>query len=141
MNKVFLLGNLGNDPELRYTPSQVAVASFSVATTERSKDKDITTWHKVVVWDKLAENCKKYLYKGSKILVEGKLQTDSYDKEGVKHYSTKIVATKVEFLSIRKENTYNQDTFDTLTDDQSSHIADIVAKPKQDLTSLDDIPF
>jgi single-strand DNA-binding protein len=96
VNKVILVGNLGKDPELRYTNSGVAVASFSMATSESSKDaegnvQDRTQWHNLVAWRKLAEICAEYLKKGSKVYVEGKLQYRTYDdKNGVKRYVTEI---------------------------------------------------
>lgn len=102
-NRVVVMGNLGKDPELRHTQSQKAVCSFSVATTEKKKDgNDVTEWHNIVVWDKQGESCHKYLSKGKKVLVEGRLQTRSWeDKQGVKHYTTEIVAGPfgVQFLS------------------------------------------
>ena len=99
LNKVQLIGNLGKDPELSYTPSGVAVAKFSVATGERWKDQDgnfqeRTEWHNIVAWRKLAEICGQYLKKGSKVYLEGKLQTRSWDDKntGAKRYATEIVA-------------------------------------------------
>ncbi len=99
LNKVLLIGNLGKDPELSYTPSGIAVAKFSVATSERWKDndgnfQDRTEWHNIVVWRKLAEICGQYLKKGSKVYLEGKLQTRSWDDKnsGAKRYATEIIA-------------------------------------------------
>jgi len=103
-NKVILAGNLGKDPELRYTPSGDAVATFSVATTERYKDRDgnkqeKTEWHNIVVWRQLAEMVAKWLKKGSKVYLEGKIQTRSYDvRDGDKKYITEIVVDHVEFM-------------------------------------------
>ncbi len=103
VNKVILVGNLGADPELKYTPSSRAVANLRIATTEVYKDKggqrqEKTEWHRVTVWGDQAENCAKYLAKGRSVYVEGKLQTRSWDKEGQKHYSTDVVADRVVFL-------------------------------------------
>jgi single-strand DNA-binding protein len=105
INKVIIVGHLGKDPEVRYTPSGSAVANFSVATSETWKDKttgekkERTEWHRIVAWDKLGEICGEYLSKGRQVYVEGRLQTRSYDdKEGVKRYTTEIVATDVQFL-------------------------------------------
>lgn len=103
MNKVIIVGNLGQDPELRYTQSGTAVANINVATNERRKTgdewKEHTEWHRVVVWGKTAENCEKYLAKGSKIAVEGRIQTNEWeDKEGATRRTTEIVANNVEFL-------------------------------------------
>ena len=99
LNKVTLIGNLGKDPELSYTPSGVAVAKFSVATGEKWKDQEgnlqeHTEWHNIVAWRKLAEICGQYLKKGSKVYLEGKLQTRSWDDKntGVKRYTTEVIA-------------------------------------------------
>ena len=98
LNKVILIGNLGKDPELSYTAGGVAVAKFSVATSERWKDQEgnwqeRTEWHNITTWRKLAEICGQYLKKGSKVYLEGKLQTRSWDDKntGVKRYATDIV--------------------------------------------------
>ena len=104
LNKVVLIGRLGKDPELKYTPSGTAVANFTIATNESFKDKDgkkveNTDWHKVVAWNKLAEICGQYLKKGSLVCIEGKIKTRSYDKDGVKHYISEIVADEMQMLS------------------------------------------
>ena len=110
VNKVILIGNLGKDPELRYTSSGVAVASFTLATNESWKDQDgtmqeRTQWHNIVAWRKLAEICGEYLKKGGKIYIEGKLQYRSYDdKNGVKRYVTEIVLDEMLMLD-RKDST------------------------------------
>jgi single-strand DNA-binding protein len=108
INKVIIVGHLGRDPEVRYTPSGSAVANFSVATSETWKDKttgekkERTEWHRIVAWDKLGERCGEYLSKGRLVYVEGRLQTRSYDdKDGVKRYSTEIIANDVQFLGGR----------------------------------------
>jgi len=103
VNKVILVGNLGADPELKYTPSNKAVCNLRVATQEAWKDKsgakqEKTEWHRVTVWGDMGENCSKYLAKGRSVYVEGRLQTRSYDKDGQKHYATDIIAEKVVFL-------------------------------------------
>lgn len=104
VNKVILIGNLGRDPELRYTQSGQAVANFNIATTDRFNDKDgnpqeRTEWHRIVVWGKQAENCAQYLSKGRSAYIEGNLQTrDWEDKEGIKRYTTEIRAQRVQFL-------------------------------------------
>lgn len=109
INKVIIIGRLGNDPEVRYTPSGAAVAKFSVATSEEWKDKNTgekkerTEWHRITVWGKLGEICGEYLSKGRQVYVEGRLQTSSYDdKDGVKRYSTEIVASDVQFLGSKE---------------------------------------
>ncbi|MCX6164958.1 MAG: single-stranded DNA-binding protein [Ignavibacteriae bacterium] len=103
LNKVMLIGRLGKDPELKYTEKGTAYCNFSIATDESYKDEngnkvERTEWHNIVAWRKLAEICQQYLKKGSKIYCEGKLQTDSYEKDGVKRYSTKIVMTDMTML-------------------------------------------
>ncbi len=104
VNKVILVGNLGADPELKYTPSNRPVCNLSVATNEVWKDKggnkqERTEWHRVNVWGEQAENCSKFLAKGRMVYVEGRLQTRSWDdKEGKKRYSTEVVADRVVFL-------------------------------------------
>lgn len=105
VNKVILIGNLGADPELRYTPNgNRPVCSLRIATSEVFKDKagqkqEQTEWHRVTVWGDQAENCNKYLAKGRSVYVEGRLQTRSWDdKEGNKRYSTEVVAERVKFL-------------------------------------------
>ncbi len=110
VNKVILVGNLGKDPELRYTPSGVAVATFSLATTERYKDRDgnpqkKTEWHNIVVWRQLAEICGKYLHKGKQIYVEGKIQNRSYeDRDGNKRYISEVVVNEMQMLGSREDN-------------------------------------
>jgi single-strand DNA-binding protein len=104
LNKVTLIGNLGKDPELKYTNSGVAVATFSLATSDSWKDQEgnmqeRTEWHNIVAWRKLAEICGQYLKKGSQVYIEGKIQTRNYlDKEGVKKYITEIVADQLLML-------------------------------------------
>ena len=103
-NLVILIGNLGSDPEVRYTQDGTPAASFTVATTERWKGKDgqmqeSTEWHRVTAWRRLAEICGEYLAKGSRVYIEGKLQTRSYEKDGQKRYVTEIVAREMKILS------------------------------------------
>ena len=103
INKIILAGNLGQDPEIRYTSTQKAVVNMSVATNRVYKDSEgkqhkDTQWHRVVVWGKQAENCKKFLAKGRSVYVEGRLQTRSWtDTEGVKRFTTEVVADSVTF--------------------------------------------
>lgn len=108
VNKVILVGNLGKDPEVKYTPSGVPVAKFSLATNERYKDKagewqDRTEWHSVVVWQRLAEIVGEYVKKGSKIYIEGRLQTSSWEdkQSGEKKYRTEIIAHDLVLLGGR----------------------------------------
>ncbi len=118
VNKVILLGRLGQDPELKYTPGGAAVCNFSMATTEAWTDKqgqkqEKTEWHRIVVWGKLAELCNQYLAKGRQAFVEGRLQTRSWDdKEGQKRYTTEIMANTVQFIggAVASNNTTNVGT-------------------------------
>ena len=109
LNKVMLIGNLGAEVDLRYTQSGAPVASFRVATTERWKGQDgqmqeQVEWHSIVAWKRLAEICGEYLHKGSKVYIEGKLQTRSWeDNNGVKKYTTEIVAREMQILSPKGE--------------------------------------
>ncbi|MDR3608088.1 MAG: single-stranded DNA-binding protein [Oligoflexia bacterium] len=104
VNKVILVGRLGQNPEVRYTPSGAAVANFSVATNESWNDKsgqkqERTEWHRVVVWGKLAELCNQFLVKGRQVYLEGRLQTRQWqDKDGQTKYTTEIQAQTVQFL-------------------------------------------
>jgi single-strand DNA-binding protein len=107
VNKVILIGNLGRDPELRYTQGGSAVANFTLATNERWRDKDgnnqeRTEWHRIVVWGRTAENCAQYLQKGRPVYIEGRLQTREWeDKDGGKRNTTEINALNVQFLGGR----------------------------------------
>jgi single-strand DNA-binding protein len=103
VNKVVLIGNLGGDPDVRFTPGGQAVANFNIATSESWTNKDgnreeRTEWHRIVVWGKLAELCGEFLAKGRKVYVEGRLQTRSYEKDAVTRYVTEIKAQDIQFL-------------------------------------------
>lgn len=109
INRVTLVGRLGQDVELRYTPYGTPVARLSVATNSTYKDKDgqqveKTDWHRVIVFQKAAENCANYLGKGSLIYIEGRLSTRKWeDKEGVEHYITEVAAKRVQFLDRKRD--------------------------------------
>ena len=109
LNKVMLIGNLGKDPEVRYTPSGAAVASFNLATSERFKNKsgdweERTEWHRVTLWSKLAEIAGEYLSKGKTVYIEGRLQTRKWqDNSGNERYTTEIVGEKMQMLSPKGE--------------------------------------
>ena len=110
VNKVILIGNLGKDPEIKYTPSGTAVAKFTLATNERYKDKagewqDRTEWHNIVAWQRLAEIVGEYVKKGSKIYIEGRLQTSSWEdkQSGEKKYRTEVIAQDLVLLGGRGE--------------------------------------
>lgn len=110
INKAILIGNLGNDPEIRYTQAGTAVASFTMATAEKWKDQngewqERTEWHRIVCWGKLADTCGEHLQKGSKIYLEGKIQTRKWqDQNGNDRYTTEIVGREIKFLSPRSES-------------------------------------
>ena len=113
INKVILIGNLGRDPEMRYTQSQQAVANFSVATSESWTDRttnerrERTEWHRVVCFRRLAEICGEYLHKGSKVYIEGSLQTRSWEgQDGQTRYTTEVVAREMQMLDSRGEGGY-----------------------------------
>lgn len=151
INKVMLIGRLGQDPELKYTPSGAAVCNFSLATTESWADKsgqkqERTEWHRVVVWGKLAELCNQYLAKGRQAFVEGSLQTRSWDgKDGTKRYTTEINAKSVQFLggaSAGEGRTTSSDR----SMDQSRPEGDFNMNQDYDISTdanftSDDIPF
>ncbi len=108
INKVILVGRLGRDPEVRYTPDGTAIANFSIATSEEWKDKgtgekkERTEWHRIVAFRRLGEICGEYLSKGRQVYIEGRLQTrDWQDKDGVKRYTTEIVAAQMQMLGSR----------------------------------------
>ena len=107
INKAIIVGNLGQDPEKKVTENGITITTFSVATTEKWKDKNSgenleqTEWHRVVTFRRLAEICADFLRKGSKVYIEGKLQTRSWEKDGIKRYSTEIVAQEMKMLDSR----------------------------------------
>jgi single-strand DNA-binding protein len=109
VNKVILLGNVGKDPEIRSTPGGTMVANFSLATSDRFQDQqgnwqDRTEWHNLVAFKRTAEIVRDYVKKGSKLYIEGKIQTRTWDdKEGVKHYKTEILVNDLSLLSGREE--------------------------------------
>ncbi len=110
INKVIIVGRLGRDPEVRYTPDGTAVANFSVATSDEWRDKESgekrerVEWHRVVAWRRLGEICGQYLSKGRLVYVEGKLQTRSWEQDGVTRYMTEIQASDVQFLGGRDDS-------------------------------------
>lgn len=115
VNKVILVGNVGRDPEVRYIDKNIAVASFSLATTERgyrmqngTEVPDRTEWHNIVAWRNLAELAEKYIRKGAQLYIEGKLQTRSWERDGAKRYVTEIVADTIQLLGRRNDNPETQ---------------------------------
>ena len=116
VNKVIIVGNLGRDPEIRYVPNGDAIATIAVATSYKSKDhttgeqKELTEWHRISFFGRLAEIVGQYLKKGSSVYVEGRLQTRKYvDKDGIERYSTEIVAENMQMLGGRQSDSYDAD--------------------------------
>ena len=118
VNKVILVGNVGNDPEVRYMPNGNAVANVSVATSDSWKDRNTgdqqerTEWHRVVFFNRLAEIVEQYVKKGTKLYLEGRLQTRSWEQDGAKRYSTEIVANEMQMLDSRGAGGVNQELGD-----------------------------
>ena len=117
INKVILVGYLGQDPEIRYTPDGVAIVNFSVATTESWKDKasgekkEKTEWHRVVAFRKLGEICGEWLTKGQLVYLEGKLQTRSWEKDGITRYTTEIVLNDMKMLGSANRDRQNKGSY------------------------------
>ena len=104
LNRVQIIGNVGTEPEMRFSPNGNPVVNFSVATNEKFGENEHTEWFKVVAWNKLAETCNQYLQKGQQVFVEGRLQTRSWEgQDGEKKYRTEVIANKVLFLGQRKQ--------------------------------------
>ncbi|NME70399.1 single-stranded DNA-binding protein [Flammeovirga aprica] len=157
VNKVILVGHLGRDPEVRHLEGGASVASFSLATTENYTDRDgnkqsQTEWHNVVMWRGLATIAERYLKKGSKIYVEGKLSTRSYEKDGITRYTTDVVAREMQMLDNRPEGQDSGYVPPTAADapaavnaTPSAPSASPAATPTPDLSSTeggnDDLPF
>lgn len=147
VNKAILIGNLGADPEVRNLPSGATVASCSVATTRRWTDKQTgekreqTEWHRVIFFNRLAEIAGEYLKKGSKVYVEGRLQTRKWEKDGQDHYTTEIIGEVMHMLGGREENaaTGNFDGKNERPPSASRNNAS--APPSGDDDFDDDIPF
>ena len=137
VNKVILVGNVGKDPEVKYSPSGTPVAKFSLATNERFKDRneqwqDRTEWHNIVAWQRLAEIVGEFVAKGSKIYIEGKLQTSCWEdrQSGEREYRTEIIAREIVLLGTRV-NGANQEPCDREKQDT----------PSDSASGTDDIPF
>ena len=153
VNKVILVGNVGKDPEVRYVSNDVAVANFTLATTERgfkTRDgqdiPDRTEWHNIVAWRGLAKLAESYIKKGSQIFVEGKIRSRSYDDQnGVKRYITEIFADNIQLLG-RKSDSESQSTYQSAPQQES---APEIFKPQQNEEPFipgasdveDDLPF
>jgi single-strand DNA-binding protein len=136
VNKAILIGRLGKDPELRYTPGGSAVATFSLATSEVYKNQEgqrqeNTTWHNIVCWGKTAELAKEYLRKGREVYIEGRISNRSYDdKEGNKRYISEVVAQNLKFLGSRQQGEPAAPATD-----------DVDVAPSQANAGDDDLPF
>ena len=155
VNKVILIGNAGKDPEVRYFDNGGSVANFSLATTERgytaangTQVPDRTEWHNIVLWRGLAEIAEKYIRKGSKVYVEGKIRTRSYDDaSGNKRYVTEIWGDNLELLDRRQEgqqgggNPYMQESPVAGTQSQSSSFSSSSPSPSLESNEQDDLPF
>ncbi len=148
-NKIIVVGNLGRDPELRYTPQGSAVCNFSIATNEKKRDKagdlqDVTTWFRVTLWNKQAENASKYLTKGSSVYIEGRLRVEEWaDKDGKNRFTLEVNATDMQFLSggSRSEETSgdNAEADDNFA--ASNSAGSQGDRPTPVSPSDDDIPF
>jgi single-strand DNA-binding protein len=136
VNKVILIGRLGKDPDVRYTPDGTMVTNFNLATDEQWKDKNgekvqKTEWHRIVTWGKLAEICGNYLVKGKLVFIEGRIQTRSWeDKEGVKRFTTEIIASNMQMLDSKGQNKAEDPSFDAASTGANGGNS-----------SLDDVPF
>jgi single-strand DNA-binding protein len=136
VNKVFLIGNLGKDPEVKYTPSGVQIAKFSLATSERIKKgenwEEKTDWHNIVLFARQAEYAKEYLKKGMTVFIDGKISTRTWDDEnGVRKYITEIIGNVVKNLSVKRDD----NNHDHETNDHESSISE------KDSDPVDDLPF
>ena len=139
MNKAIIIGNLGRDPEISHSQNGTKVAKLNLATSERWKDKNsgelqkLTEWHRITAFGRLAEICEKYLLKGKKVCIEGRIQTRCWEKDGIKRYSTEIIASKMEMLGGRNSKDM-MNPGETLADKENSG--------QTDLSSEDDeVPF
>ena len=108
LNQCNFIGRLGKDPESKFTPSSLQVCNFSIAVGWKSKEKEGAEWVNITAFGKLAEICQNYLKKGSQVMISGKMKTDSWEKEGVKHYMTKIIADQMQMLGGKSEGQSNQ---------------------------------
>ena len=152
VNKVILVGNLGRDPETRYTQGGSAVTQFSIATSDSWRDKasgeqqDRTEWHNIVCFARLAEIAGEYLRKGSKVYIEGSLRTSNWEQDGQKKYRTEIMARELQMLDSRsqaggQEGSFQNNSYDKPADDQFSSGPPPNASTIADADFEDDIPF
>jgi single-strand DNA-binding protein len=146
INKAILVGNVGRDPEVRYLDKNVAVANFTLATTERgytmqngNQVPDRTEWHNIVAWRGLAEFAEKYIKKGAQLYVEGKIQTRSWEKDGVKRYTTEIVADNIQMLGKRSDQNDSTSQSSGFTSENFTSSTKANEGPLND--EADDLPF
>lgn len=143
VNKAILVGNVGNDPEIRHLESGTPVANFSLATSETYNNRNgervtQTEWHNIVVWRGLAEVVEKYVKKGSQLYIEGRIRTRSWDdRDGNKRYTTEIVCDNMQMLGRKADTSGEQDTRQTPTDSSSTSSTETPITPEPD----DDLPF
>lgn len=153
-NKIIIVGNLGKDPDLRYTPQGVAVCSFSMATNEKRKDKsgelqDITTWFKVTLWRSQAETAAKYLTKGSPVYIEGRLRIEEWtDRDNNNRYTLDVQATDMQFISAGRgegggdySGAHHEDEMDTHSGPPAEAASSAAATGGSGPAADDDIPF
>jgi single-strand DNA-binding protein len=142
-NKIIVIGNLGRDPELRYTPQGNAVCNFSIATNEKKRDKagelqDITTWFRVTLWNKQAENASKYLTKGTPVYIEGRLRIEEWtDKDGKNRFTLEINATDMQFINANRGDEYSSES----SHDNEFSTPGKASNETSATPSDDDIPF
>lgn len=148
-NKITIIGNLGRDPELRYTPQGTAVCDFSVAVNDRKRDKagewqDVTTWFKITFWGKQAENASKYLTKGRQVYIEGRLQVEEWtDRDGNNRHTLAVQGADIQFLGGdgRGEGNEQSSTGESSYTSSSSSNDDFSGQTSAAAASDDDIPF
>lgn len=147
VNKVILIGNVGKDPEVKYLDRNMAVANFTLATTERgyktangTEVPDRTEWHNIVMWNKLAETAEKYVRKGSQLYIEGKIRTRQWeDQNGMKRYTTEIYADTMQFLGKKSDNSGPAEQTTHYSSNSNESIASEPIPPID--SSVDDLPF
>ena len=145
LNKVMLIGNLGSDPEIKYLPKGTAIANLRLATSESRKNsdgewQDSTEWHRVVMYGRQAETCKDYLKKGSKVFIEGRIQTRSWDDQsGQRHYMTEIVGNFLIMLDPRSQDAASSDQSRQKTQNHDDAGQD--SQPSDVPQTDDDLPF
>lgn len=145
-NKIIIIGNLGRDPELRYTPQGTAVCNFSVAVNEKKRDKagelqDVTTWFRVTLWRNQAENASKYLTKGSPIYIEGRLSVEEWtDRDGNNRYTLEVTATDMQFIGGGRADDAAENSYAS-SNEEFSGPSDSASSFEPNQATDDDIPF